>query len=114
MDNSQLLKGILQACVLSIVSQSETYGYQIIQELSSYGFDHVKDGTLYPILARLEKKKYIKIRIGKSSLGPKRKYFTITNEGEDFLKHFQEEYKTIHNKAIKILFREEDLDERKK
>ncbi len=112
MDNSQLLKGILQACVLSIVFQGETYGYQIIQELSTYGFVHVKDGTLYPILARLEKKRYINSRIGKSSLGPKRKYFTITKEGEHFLNHFKKEYITINNIATKILFREGDQDER--
>jgi PadR family transcriptional regulator PadR len=61
MDDSQLLKGILQACVLSIIFQGETYGYQIIQELTSYGFNHVKDGTLYPILARLEKTSILKV-----------------------------------------------------
>ena len=56
MVDSQLLKGILEACVLALVSKNETYGYDIMQNLSIHGFDHVKDGTLYPILSRLEKK----------------------------------------------------------
>ncbi len=103
MDNSQLLKGILQACIVSVISEGETYGYLIIQELSKYGFDHIKDGTLYPILTRLQKKKLIKSRIGDSSLGPKRKYFSITEEGLEYLSNFKIEFDNIVSTTKKIL-----------
>jgi len=103
MIDSQLLKGILEACILSFISQSETYGYDIMQNLTTHGFDHVKDGTLYPILSRLEKKGYIKSRIGESSLGPKRKYFKITDKGSLYLKDFIKQYIIIIEKANQVL-----------
>ena len=103
MDESQLLKGILEACILSLIAKGETYGYEIMQNLTQYHFTHIKDGTLYPILSRLEKKGYIKSRIGESSLGPKRKYFSITEKGEQHLRAFVEQYKNIVRKASKVL-----------
>lgn len=56
MDESQLLKGILEGCVLKIISQEETYGYDILLKLSDAGLKNIIEGTLYPILSRLEKK----------------------------------------------------------
>ena len=56
MDKSQLMKGILESCILKIISQSETYGYEIVDRLQENGFREVKEGTLYPLLLRLEKK----------------------------------------------------------
>ena len=55
MDESQLLKGILEGCVLKIISQEETYGYDILLKLSDAGLKNIIEGTLYPILSRLEK-----------------------------------------------------------
>lgn len=103
MVDSQLLKGILEACILTLVSKNETYGYDILHNLSMHGFDHVKDGTLYPILSRLEKKGYIKSRIGESSLGPKRKYFNMTDKGLHYLQDFIKQYKIIIDKANQVL-----------
>ena len=105
MDNSQLLKGILQTCILSVISEGETYGYQIIQDLSQYGFEHIKDGTLYPILSRLEKKKYIVSRIGSSSLGPKRKYFEVTKEGIKHIEDFKKDFEDVVGIANRILYK---------
>lgn len=103
MQETQLLKGILEGCVLKLISYKETYGYEIISELDKYGFKDVKDGTLYPVLTRLEKKGYIHCRIGKSPLGPKRKYYSITCDGEIYLQQFQEIYYQITNQANQIL-----------
>lgn len=106
MNDTQLLKGILEGCVLKLISQSETYGYEIIAELNKYGFDDIQDGTLYPVLNRLEKKEYISCRIGHSPLGPRRKYFSITDEGKVFLDEFEKSYYKITYQANQILGKE--------
>jgi len=52
---SQLLKGVLEGCVLAIVAKGEIYGYELIQALQQAGFNSVMGGTIYPLLAKLEK-----------------------------------------------------------
>lgn len=103
MDDSQLLKGILEGCILAIIARGETYGYDIMTKLGNEGFDNVGEGTLYPVLTRLEKKKYISCRVGKSPLGPSRKYFSITNEGLEEYEKFYKTYKRITKIANNIL-----------
>lgn len=55
MKQSQLLKGVLEGCVLAIVAKGEIYGYELIQALQQVGFNSVMGGTIYPLLAKLEK-----------------------------------------------------------
>lgn len=103
MNDTQLLKGILEGCVLKLISKGETYGYEIISKLNEYGFDDIQDGTLYPVLNRLDKKGYISCRMGYSPLGPRRKYFSITEEGKIFLDEFEKSYHKIVSQANQIL-----------
>lgn len=109
MNESQLLKGILEGCVLGIIAKGETYGYQIIQDLKTNGFDNVGEGTLYPVLTRLDKKRYIICRKEKSALGPVRKYYCISEEGKEYYQMFKENYRAITCNANRILFEEEKL-----
>lgn len=88
MDKSQMMKGILEGCILKIISVDETYGYEIVEKLQSYGFDDVREGTLYPLLLRLEKKNLISADFKPSPLGPKRKYYHLTDEGIQYLNEF--------------------------
>lgn len=104
MEDTQLLKGILEGCVLAIISYGETYGYEILSYLEDKGFDNLIEGTLYPVLARMEKKRVISCRIGKSPLGPKRKYYSITEEGVEWLEEFKSHYRQVTTKADEILF----------
>lgn len=104
MEASQLLKGILEGCVLGVISQGETYGYEILQALEDFGFDNVGEGTLYPILTRLDKNGYITCRRGKSPMGPVRKYYSISEEGAAYYAAFQENYKRITKCADAVLF----------
>ena len=85
MDKAQLMKGILEGCILKIIDQEETYGYEIVTRLQDYGFTDAKEGTLYPLLLRLEKKKLIQGVFKESPLGPKRKYYTLTQDGEMYV-----------------------------
>lgn len=112
MDDSQLLKGILEGIVLKIISNGETYGYEILITLGKYGFEDLLEGTLYPVLTRLNNKGYVKCIKKESPLGPARKYFTITEEGLKKLEEFKEKYKEITENANKILLEGEE-NERK-
>lgn len=103
-EETQLLKGILEGCVLGIIAQSETYGYEILTELEQYGFEDLGEGTLYPVLTRLNKHGFIQCRKAKSPLGPIRKYYSITPDGEDRLCGFKESYRKITASAQSILF----------
>lgn len=105
MNDSQLLKGILEGCVLAIIDQGETYGYDILEKLDSYGFEDIIEGTLYPVLTRLDKKEYISCRKVKSPYGPIRKYFRITEKGSIYLNNFRKDYLTTTQNANKILFK---------
>jgi PadR family transcriptional regulator, regulatory protein PadR len=107
MDESQMLKGILEGCILAIIAKGETYGYDILNVLEESGLDDIGEGTLYPILTRLEKKEYIVCRIGKSPFGPKRKYFSITELGKEQLTTWKIHYKKVISSAEQIIWRDE-------
>lgn len=103
-EETQLLKGILEGCVLGIIAKEETYGYQILAELERYGFEALGEGTLYPVLTRLNKSGYIECRRVKSSLGPIRKYYSITDSGEERLEAFKKSFQEISAITHAILF----------
>lgn len=95
MEDSQLLRGVLEGSVLAVISRGETYGYEIIAELERCGFDSLQEGTLYPVLTRLEKKGLIICRKAKSPYGPIRKYYSISNDGKDYFEEFKMNYEKI-------------------
>ena len=106
-DKSQLKRGTLEGCILKIIKLEETYGYEIMNKLSTYGFEDLSEGTIYPLLIRLEKKKLICSNYKSSPLGPSRKYFLITQLGIDMLNSFEEHWKSISKAVNKILSLEE-------
>ena len=87
-DKSQLMKGTLEGCILKILSDEITYGYEIVTKLKEYGFTDIKEGTIYPLLVRLEKKNYIRSEFRPSPLGPSRKYYEMTSLGREYLDQF--------------------------
>lgn len=108
MDKSQLMKGILEGCILKIIEQSETYGYEIVTQLQENGFTEVREGTLYPLLLRLEKKKLITATYKPSPLGPSRKYYTLTPDGNQYLHSFLISWKDI-SESVHNIFKEDIL-----
>lgn len=104
MDNAQLLKGILEGCVLAVIEKGETYGYEILGELEKAGLEDIGEGTLYPVLTRLDKNRLIQCRRAKSPLGPIRKYYSITQEGTEYLGDFRERYRRISKSANILLY----------
>lgn len=106
---SQMLKGILEGCILKIISSKETYGYEISQELKRYGFSKISEGTIYPLLLRLEKNNFIAANYKESVGGPKRKYFSLTAAGVDELNDFFKSWKEL-SFAINTLFEKGDAE----
>ena len=103
MEDTQLMKGILEGCILAVIAKGETYGYEILQELAKDGFSDLGEGTMYPVITRLEKKGYISCRKVKSPLGPIRKNYTITDSGTEYLAVFKDSYRRITDSANMVL-----------
>lgn len=89
---SQMLKGVLEGCVLAIIAQNETYGYEISQQLERYGFEKITEGTIYPLLLRLEKNGRLEAVYRASDVGPKRKYYHLTDAGREELAQFVSDF----------------------
>ncbi|ABR49158.1 transcriptional regulator, PadR-like family [Alkaliphilus metalliredigens QYMF] len=102
-DRSQLMRGTLEGCIVKIISEEETYGYEIVSWLRDYGFEDVGEGSTYPILVRLEKKKIISSTYKESPLGPKRKYYFLTDMGKEFLREFETTWNDVKNTVDRIM-----------
>lgn len=103
---TQLLKGLLDACVLSIIKEKEVYGYELSQKLLDSGLGNISEGTIYPVLLRLQKKKYITNEMRTSEFGPKRKYYFITEEGLAALSEMTEEWNDIVGPITNLINKE--------
>jgi PadR family transcriptional regulator PadR len=80
---SQMRKGVLEFCVLSVISQGEAYPSDIIEKMKAANFQ-LLEGTLYPLLTRLKNAGMLNYRWVESSSGPPRKYFSLTDSGLGF------------------------------
>lgn len=80
---SQMRKGVLEYCILSIIKRSEAYPGDIIDEMKGAGLQ-LLEGTLYPLLNRLKNTEMLTYRWVESTSGPPRKYFRLTEKGNEF------------------------------
>jgi len=97
-----MLKGVLEGCVLEIISRKETYGYEITRRLNALGFTDVVDGTVYTILVRLEKNKFVDIEKKPSDIGPPRKIFSLNDAGREELRQFWAKYEFLTSKINEL------------
>lgn len=102
--NKELLKGSTELIVLSILEKENMYGYQMIKELKekSENVFEFQEGTLYPILHKLEEKGWI-ISYWDETGGKKRKYYSITKDGKKQLKSKKEEWQIFSTSMNKII-----------
>lgn len=114
-DKSQLMRGILEGSILKVICLKITYGYEIVTSLQALGFPDMKEGTIYPLLVRLEKKHMITSEFRPSPLGPSRKYYSLTVQGLALLKEFEENWNELSRVVHFILsldeFPEPDNDQ---
>lgn len=85
---AQMRKGVLELCILSILSQGDAYPTEIIDKLKVTKLV-VVEGTLYPLLTRLKNTGLLTYRWEESNSGPPRKYYKLTEIGETYLKELQ-------------------------
>lgn len=83
-----MLKGILEGCVLKLTDERPLYSQEIVTKLREYGFDDISEGTLYPMLLRLEKDDLFETQRVESQSGPSRKYYSLSRKGKQELREF--------------------------
>jgi PadR family transcriptional regulator, regulatory protein PadR len=99
---TEMLKGVLEGCVLETINRGETYGYEITRRLNTLGFSDVVDGTVYTILVRLEKNRLVEIEKKISDMGPPRKFFTLNDAGRRELKQFWEKWEFVSSRMNEL------------
>lgn len=97
-DLTEMLKGVLEGCVMEIISRGQTYGYEITRRLNALGFTDVVEGTVYTILVRLEKNKLVDTEKKPSDMGPPRKFFALNDTGRKELRKFWEKWEFVSSK----------------
>ncbi|WP_406845934.1 PadR family transcriptional regulator [Bacillus safensis] len=90
--NAQLKKGLLEFCVLAVLKKGDSYGYQIIKDMSHC--IEISESTLYPILKRLEQNNYVET-YSQEHNSRLRKYYCMTESGREHMAQFLEEWDQV-------------------
>ncbi len=90
----QMRKGILEYCILHIISRGEVYASDMLDELTAARII-VVEGTLYPLLTRLKNAELLEYKWVESKSGPPRKYYTLTDKGSKFLSNLTETWEDL-------------------
>lgn len=98
---SQMKKGVLEFCILSIIQRGEAYPSDMIEEMKKANLN-ILEGTLYPLLTRLKNADLLSYRWVESSSGPPRKYFSLTEKGAAFYTELQKTWTELAN-AVTVL-----------
>lgn len=98
---TQLKKGALELCVLSLLRKNKMYGYEIVSQISQ-DID-VTVGTIYPLLKRIKAEGYVQTKTVDSPTGPSRKYYELTELGEKVYQENAEQWKNFTEKINKML-----------
>ena len=103
---SQMRKGILEFCILSIIRRGESYPSDIVEEMKGANLN-IFEGTLYPLLTRLKNADMLTYRWVESNSGPPRKYFSLTEKGQAFYNELEATWKELAN-AVNALAKKTD------
>ncbi len=99
---AQMRKGILELCVLSIISQKEAYPSDILNKLKEAKLI-VVEGTMYPLLSRLKNADLLSYEWKESTSGPPRKYYQLTKEGQSFLEGLRDTWNDLNMAVTKTM-----------
>src|ERR1043166_5317171 len=105
---SQMRKGILEFCILSVIRRGEAYPSDIVEEMKDSKL-LVLEGTLYPLLTRLKNAGMLTYRWVESNSGPPRKYFSLTEKGVDFYKELEDTWNELAFAVNSLKNKEESL-----
>ena len=101
---SQLLKGVLDMCLLAIISEEPSYGYEMADKLSRRGLELNSEGSIYPTLSRMQRSSLIEgYFVEADGSGPPRKYYRIAPEGAKRLEEWKEEWSSLSDGVDQVL-----------
>jgi PadR family transcriptional regulator PadR len=106
-------KGILEFCILNIISRGEVYASDMIEELTAAKI-MVVEGTLYPLLTRLKNAGLVEYKWVESTSGPPRKYYNITEKGTEFLNSLDSTWKELVVSTTQIISNSKKTSNNKK
>jgi len=106
---SQMRKGILEFCILSIIRRGEAYPSDIVDEMRGCNLQ-ILEGTLYPLLTRLKNSEMLSYRWVESNSGPPRKDFMLTEKGEAFYKELEQTWNELSNAVNALANKTENLN----
>jgi PadR family transcriptional regulator PadR len=98
---TQLKKGTLDMCVLAILSGKDSYAYEIVTQLAD-GLD-MSEGTIYPLMRRLQTEGWVSTYLVESDAGPSRKYYRLGPSGRQQLAGMQRDWHAFTDEVNKIL-----------
>jgi PadR family transcriptional regulator PadR len=101
---TELRRGVLEHCVLAVVRDEESYGFDIVRALSEAGELVTSEGTIYPLLSRLRRDHLVTTTWRESDAGPPRRYYQITDAGRRALDAFVGDWTRFRN-AVDALLR---------
>jgi len=99
--NSQFKKGIIEMCVMSLISEKDMYGFEVIETLAKE--IDVNENTVYPILRRLTVQGFFSTYLSSTGIAAPRKYYKITATGSEKVKEYQEEWSSFLKAVFNIL-----------
>ena len=101
--STQLLKGVLDMCLLALIAEEPSYGYEMVNKLEERGIELVSEGSIYPLLSRLQKSGLIEGYFVESASGPPRKYYRIAKDGSEQLATWSEEWQSLSKGVDAVL-----------
>lgn len=100
---SQLRRGVLEYCVLSLLADEPVYGFDLVRRLGAVDGMVTSEGTIYPLLSRLRREGWVTTTWAESEAGPPRRYYSITPDGDQALTTFTDEWHRFRDAVDKIL-----------
>lgn len=100
---AQLRRGILEFCVLALLTREHSYGFDLIRRLSAVDGMVTSEGTIYPLLSRLHRSGLVSTFWQTSDTGPPRRYFAITEAGVKALASFDAEWRQFRDSVDRFL-----------
>lgn len=90
-------------CLLSLIEEEASYGYEMVSKLRDRGLDLASEGSIYPLLSRLQKQGVIEGYLVQSPAGPARKYYRMSDEGRGVLEQWRVEWREFRTAVDAVL-----------
>jgi PadR family transcriptional regulator len=100
---TELLRGVLDLCLLAVMEDGPAYGYEMTKRLRARGLSIVGEGSIYPLLGRLERDGLVETHRAASNGGPPRKYYQASREGQSRLEDGVSEWRAARDAIDGVL-----------